>query len=270
METTEPLETGYGPDTPSGDNACNDFVHGLVAAYGGLARARGDRVVEDDVMLLTDARSPSFFCNLAVMRRPLFEEGWRAAAARMGAFYGEGSGGAFLLFSAWSTPDLSSLGFGLIGHPPLMLRLPAPATTASIDGFEIRPVDGGASARDWEWAFVHGFPVGELQPYRPGCILPPAALEALRWRHWVGYLDGEPVATASAYVAESHIQVEYVSTLEAARRRGIARALTTTAASTAPDLPAMLIASDPGRPVYERLGFRSILRFTLWAGNRGG
>jgi hypothetical protein len=26
----------------------------------------------------------------------------------------------------------------------------------------------------------------------------------------------------------------------------------------------VLIASDPGRPVYERMGYVSLLRFTLW------
>jgi hypothetical protein len=32
----------------------------------------------------------------------------------------------------------------------------------------------------------------------------------------------------------------------------------------------MLIATDDGRPVYERLGYLSLFRFTLWAHNRPG
>ena len=31
-----------------------------------------------------------------------------------------------------------------------------------------------------------------------------------------------------------------------------------------PESPAALIASDLGRPVYERMGFVALLRFTLW------
>ncbi len=30
----------------------------------------------------------------------------------------------------------------------------------------------------------------------------------------------------------------------------------------------MLISSDPGRSVYERLGYLPLLRFSLWAGHR--
>ena len=31
-----------------------------------------------------------------------------------------------------------------------------------------------------------------------------------------------------------------------------------------PELPAALIASDLGRPVYERMGCVALVRFTLW------
>ena len=35
-----------------------------------------------------------------------------------------------------------------------------------------------------------------------------------------------------------------------------------------PDAPSMLIASDLGRPTYERMGNLTMARFTLWAGTR--
>lgn len=65
-----------------------------------------------------------------------------------------------------------------------------------------------------------------------------------------------------------YVSVDWVTTLESVRGRGIGRALTRHATLTEPDLPALIIASDLGRPVYERLGYRSVLRFTLWAGHR--
>lgn len=268
METDEQLETGYGAAAPPGDNFCNDYQQGLAEAYGRLAELRGDRVLHDSAVTLCDAASQSLFCNTAIVREPWSHAGWQVLADRIQAFFAETSGGSFLLFSAWPTPDLTAYDFGRIGHPPLMLRLPAPVTIDPIPGLEIRPVTDEAGAQAWESALIDGFPAPELQPFRAGCVLPYRALAAPGWRHWVGYLGDEAVATASAHVSEHHVDVEYISTLDRVRGRGIGRAMTATATAARPNLPAMLIASDLGRPVYERLGYRSLLRYTLWAGHR--
>ena len=272
METDEELETGYGPSTPAGDNLCNDYTRGLIDSYSALAESRGDRVLRDGelALTLTDRGSPALFGNIAVAGRPLDDAAWREAAALMHSFYRARPGGPFLLFSAWPTPDLVPLDFGRIGHPPLMVRMPAPLAVDPIDGFEIRPVVDAAGAAEWERTLVDGFPEPALQPVQPGCLLPERALRVERWRHWVGYLDGRPVGTASAWLEDHHLHVEFIATLESARGRGIGRALTATASLARPDLPAMLIASDLGRPVYERLGYRTLLRFTLWSGHRQG
>ena len=268
METDDVLETGAGAAAPPGDNLCNDYAQGLAEGFGALAEARGDRVDRDDTAVLGDGGSASLFGNVAVIRRPVDESAWPALAARMLAFYGGRAGGPFLVFSAWPTPDLRHLDFGRVGHPPLMFRPPGHVQHEPIDDFEIRPVTDAATARDWEDALVHGYPEPALQPFEAGCFLPERALAAPRWRHWVGYLSGKAVGTASAIVGDHHVDVEFISTLESARGRGIGRALTAAAVLAAPELPAMLISSDPGRTVYERLGFIPLLRFTLWAGHR--
>ena len=274
MDSDEVPETGYGPDTPSGDNLLNDYAQGMAAAFGGLARARGDRVAQDDALglVVADSGSPAMFGNLVVARRPLDGDGWRAAVDFLHAFYGRQAGGPYLVFSPWSTPDLTGAGFGRIGHPPLMLRMPGTAATDGIrvDGLEIRPVDGEAGARDWERTLVDGFPEPALQPVQHGCLLPGRALAAEGWRWWVGYLGGRPVSVSAAHVGPHHVHVEFIATVEEARGRGIGRALTAVATDAVPTLPAMLISSDAGRSVYERLGYRSLLRFTLWAGHRDG
>lgn len=271
METDEILETGYGPGAPAGDNLCNDFAQGLIHAYWSLATTRGDRTDRDEglALVLADAGSPSLFGNVAVVGRPLGEDEWRAAADRMRRFFAAGPGGPYLLFSAWPTPDLAPLDFGRIGHPPLMVRLPAPLSVNAVDGFEVRPVTDASTAADWEQALVLGFPEPALQPFQVECLLPERCVGAERWRHWVGYLDDEPVGTASAYVGDHHVHVEFISTLDVARGRGIGRALTATATLAAPELPALLISSDLGRSVYERLGYVALLRYTLWQGHRG-
>lgn len=270
MDTDEQLETGYGTATPLDDSFCNDYQLSLADAYTALADKRGDRVLHDAGVTLCDAASPSRFLNVAIVREPSSDAGWRVLADRVRGFFTKGSGGSFLLYSAWPTPDLATYNFACVGHPLLMIRWPAPVTVDPILCFEIRAVTDKVGAEAWESVFIESFPVRELQPFRPGSILPPPTLAAPGWQHWVGYLDGVAVATASAYVGKHHLNVENISTLERARGRGIGRCMTATATAARPDLPAMLIASDLGRPVYSRLGYQSLLHYTLWAGDREG
>jgi len=58
--------------------------------------------------------------------------------------------------------------------------------------------------------------------------------------------------------------VAYVAALPAARGRGAGAAVTWAATVCRPDLPAVLVASDDGRPVYERMGFLAVERWTAW------
>ncbi len=270
METDEELETGYGPGTPPGDNLCNDYAQRLGDAFGALARARGDVVHDDGTLMSSDRGSASPFGNVAVIRTPLDDEGWRRVTQQLADFYRPGPAGGYLVFSAWPTPDLTGAGFGRVGHPPLMWRPPAPIdfSVASPPGLEIREVVDADTARDWEQVMVEGYPEPELQPFRPGCLLPVEALTAPGWRHWVGALDGEPVATSSAYVSSTHVDVEFIATMPGARGRGVGRAMTAVATHADPGLPALLISSDLGRPVYEGLGYLPLLRFSLWIGHR--
>jgi hypothetical protein len=270
VETDEMLESGYGVGTAHGDNLHNDFAQGSADGFGILAAARGDRVgeFEEFGLILTDSGSKSPFGNVAVLRRPLRDGEWTGAARVMHHFFGQHEGGPYIVFSAWPTPDLREMGFGQIGHPPMMLRPSEPLDDPPVPGLEIRPVDDAGSARDWEYAMVHGFPMPELEPFEPGCFLPEPTLSAGGWKHFVGYLDGAPVATSSAFVGDTHVHVEFISALGTVRGKGIGRAITAAATMAAPELPAMLISSDLGRPVYDRMGYVALLRYTLWEGHR--
>ena len=264
------LETGNGPSTPHGDNLLNDFARGEADAFAELARARGERVVEDEdfALTMTDGGSPSLFRNVVMLRRPLLSDEWPAAARRMHTFFAQQAGGPFMTFCGWPTPDVRPLGFGAIGHPPLMFRPPASLDSPAPDDFEIRSVTDAETAAQYERVLVSGFPIPDLDPEQAGALITADPGSTPHWRHFVGYLAGQPVATGSAYVDPQHVHVEFIATLEPARGRGIGAAITAAATTAAPDVPAMLIASDLGRPVYERLGYVTMLRFTLWAGHR--
>lgn len=79
--------------------------------------------------------------------------------------------------------------------------------------------------------------------------------------HFIGLLEGVPVAAASLVVAGGAAGIYNVGTLEPARRRGIGAAMTTAAVKRGAERGlglATLQASTMGRPIYERLGFRFV------------
>lgn len=169
----------------------------------------------------------------------------------------------YFLISPFPTPDLGPLGLTRIGHPPLMVRLPggtAPPLSTGVTLEEVRDAKRLAIA---ERVLVEGYPMPELQPLTPGDLLGPPILDGPT-RVWLAEVDGEPGAVAAAHTHGDAVLVEYVAALETARGRGAAAAATWAATLAEPGLPAVLIASDDGRPLYERMGYLAVERWTVW------
>ena len=72
------------------------------------------------------------------------------------------------------------------------------------------------------------------------------------------------VSVAAAFVEHGIVDVLLVATRPEARRKGYGEALTWRAVSSEPGMPSLLLSSDLGRPVYDRMGFLPLFRFTLW------
>jgi GNAT superfamily N-acetyltransferase len=270
MHADQPLDSGYGPAARPGDNLCNDFQLETAQSFAVLGEARGDRVHRiAGELTMADAGSPLPFANRAVLEQPLTDpDAVEHAVKQLRAFYRTAGDGPFLLDSAWPTPDLRSHGFMLMGHPPLMVRPPNIPLPAGPPELRIVAVTDGAAAADFERTLIDGYPAPMLQPFERVRLFTPAALTAAGWTHFVGYVDDRPVATGSTYVGGQLLRVDNIATLEAARGRGYGLAIT--AATIAADLTktASLIASDLGRPIYERLGFVAMSRATYWLGSR--
>jgi hypothetical protein len=128
------------------------------------------------------------------------------------------------------------------------------------EGLTIDEVKDEADLADFVQTLVAAYPMpgGESS----GIADPRALSDAIRL--FVGRVDGVAVATAGARIGHGVNDVEWVSTMPTHRRRGFGEALTWAATLAAPELPAVLIASDDGQGVYESMGYVRLLRLTIW------
>jgi len=255
------MRTGWEHDTPDDDTVLRQWVLTNLTRYRVLTERVEGRIDVWDAAALFDTGSSVVFDNAAVLRRPMSTDELTELVDTAHVFFpGERP---WLLFSAWPLPDLTDAGLTLMGHPPFMFRPagePPHAARQSVDGLEIvrvAPDQAAVFAETLEAGF--GLPGALESPWAD-----PRALDADDVAAFVGYVDGAPVATAAAFLAHGVVDVEMVSCLADHRGRGIGEALTWAATLADPSAPSVLMASDDGRPVYERMGYLPIDRMTLW------
>lgn len=254
----EHLTHGWEPDLDDGDSLLRRFVMASADRAAFIARAVGGRAERTDAVAMADADSAVFFDNAAVLVQPPGYIDLGAAVKDLLEFYPPER--HFVLLSAWPTEDLSPSGLRLMGHPPLMVR-PAGGTAPPVpEGLSIREVDDAASLAEFIETLVDAYPMpgGERT-----AIADPALLGG-PLRFFTGYVGDVAVATAGARIGHGIVDVEWVSTRAEHRRRGFGAAVTWAATLAEPSLPAVLIASDDGQPVYEAMGYLRLLRLTMW------
>jgi GNAT superfamily N-acetyltransferase len=267
------LRAGWEADTPVSDSLLRRFLVNWTDSIEAQGKPFDARMLRRDDLAAVDAGRPSVGGNVATLLAPLFAEDVDEVMAALDGFYDFASGaksGAVYLFSPWPSPDLRPYGWSLVDFQPLMLRPAGGNVPPSPPGLRIEEVRDEEGLRAFETAIVEGFPISELAGQGPGAAFKAEMLADERQRLWVGWEGERPVSAVSAFVAAGVNNVTLVATLPEARGRGYGAALTWRATLADPALPAMLIATDDGRPVYERLGYLPLFRFTLWARNRSG
>ena len=265
----EVLDNGCRDSTPVGDNVLLDYARGEPDGFAAVAIAGGGRSAHHEGLglRLADCGSPSPFGNTAHLTRPIGDDATPELVTALHEFFDAGPGGPFLVFSPWPTGNLGGHGFHLVGHPPLMFRpstAPAPPTNANL---RIALVETEDALADFEQTLIEAYPAPEFQPWRRGSFLGPGVLSS-NWRLFVGYEGDRCVATAGAWLTDTVTIVEMVSTRDECRGKGYGGAITAAATEAQPGSTAMLIASDLGRSVYDRLGYLPLLRYTLYLGMR--
>lgn len=264
------LETGYGAETATGDNLALDVMRDYGRSFAAMAEATGKPAsIDDDLgVVMADCQAPTHFLNPVSLTRPISEANAELLARRAKEFYAQRPGGQYSVWSIWPTPDLREHGLSAGGHPPFMLRAAGGDAPRTPDGLDIVRVDSPQTLADYQRALISGFGMLSFDDAANVSVFEGDAAYAPGWHHFVGYVDGVPAATAAAYTGERVTRVDNVSTRREFRGRGYGEALTWHATVVRPDTPAVLFASDMGRPVYERMGYVTVLRATTWVGNR--
>lgn len=153
---------------------------------------------------------------------------------------------------------------GLVHDPhetfPGMAIKPLPEAMPDPAGLEIRRVETDGLA-DHAIVIERGFGID-----RPlvDAIVSAAASADPRFTFYVGYVEGQPVVSGLAVLTGSTIGVYNIATIEEARRRGYGAAITRRIlvdGAAAGGTVGTLQASDMGKPVYEALGFRTVITY---------
>jgi hypothetical protein len=265
------LRAGWEPDTPVEDSLLRRFLVNWTALIKAHGMPLGGRSLRRHDLTAVDLGRPSFGGNVATLLAPLFEAQVEEVMAALDDFYGFPAGahsGTAFLFSPWPTPDLRAHAWTLIGHEPLMLRPAGGEAPPPPRGLRVEEVRNEADLRAFELAIIRGFHSPELEAQGSGAVFGAGVPADDRYRLWVGWEEDRPVSAAAAFVAAGINDVTLVATVPQARRHGYGAAVTWSATLADPALPALLLSTDDGRPVYERMGYMSLFRFTVWSRDR--
>jgi GNAT superfamily N-acetyltransferase len=156
---------------------------------------------------------------------------------------------------------------GLVASQPaplMICRLDKPIPTRPVDGIEIAAIRDSATfmAGIEVFATAFGMRVEVAARATPADVLTEPALTFFAAKR-----DADVVAVAATSRVGNLVYLDLMATSSAHRRRGIGYALLAHALAehaTTGATHAVLVSSDEGRQLYERLGFRVLFEATMW------
>ncbi|MFI5712427.1 GNAT family N-acetyltransferase [Kribbella sp. NPDC051620] len=161
---------------------------------------------------------------------------------------------------------LVAAGFSYGGPEPGMALRLAELREAEVAGLRVERLLEVDQLTVWAQTLGRGFGEGVKEAEWVASVYQRLGL-ADPWRHYVGYLEDEPVATATVLLAAGVAGLYFVMTVPEARRRGIGAAITAAVLREARDSGleyAVLGSSPAGRSVYAGLGFRELCAVHLY------
>jgi hypothetical protein len=254
----EYLTTGWEADLDPTDSLVRQALLAHVSWSRAIADAAGGDSI-DEPGWAAGAAGTSPMLNWVLVKQPPSD--WAPLVDSIAAFMPDSA--SALVVSPFTTPDLTTFGLGLVGHPPLMLRPTTQVTAPPSTDLDVRRATSPDELVDAERVLIEGYPLPDLTDLPPGEFYRPG-FGGDTTQVFVAYDGDTPVATSAAHSAAGISVIENVAVLSTARGRGAGAAITLAATTAWPDQPAMLIASDDGQPVYERLGYLRLVRWTCW------
>jgi GNAT superfamily N-acetyltransferase len=143
---------------------------------------------------------------------------------------------------------------------------------APVRGLRIDPVVHPESLDTWCDVFAAAFRMPPFAGRAFFSLFSTQGFDSLSpFRHYIGWLEGEPVATATLFLAAGIAGIYNVATLRDARNKGVGAAITSRASSDARAKGyrlGILQSSVMGTDVYRKLGFREYCKIGLyvWVG----
>ncbi|SCL50892.1 Acetyltransferase (GNAT) domain-containing protein [Micromonospora citrea] len=152
---------------------------------------------------------------------------------------------------------------GLTPRPlPVMIRRPVPAPAPPATVTAVTTAEQLAAVED---VVVRGFPLGALQPRRPGEAFPVSLLDRPGVRFLLARAGDAPAGACLTVTGGGVGGIYWMTTLPEHRSRGVGRALLHGALAHLAGLPVTLTAARAGRPLYESLGFLPITDAAWWS-----
>jgi GNAT superfamily N-acetyltransferase len=233
----------------------------MATFFAGGAANSGQRSLFTAHVAASDRLMQDPSSNSAVLLDSLATADKGEVVSNIRRFYAQSSS-PWLLWSAWPDCDLAPFGLVSVSEPPLMLRESISQSLKPGPDVEIREVNTREGLEDFSATFTEAYPLND-PPIRDKPLFREGMLGSAV-RFWNAYRNGRCVGVSSACLSDGVLTVNAVAIHEHVRGQGIGTALTEIAARSAPGYPVLLMASDLGRPVYEKIGFREIGRFRLW------
>jgi GNAT superfamily N-acetyltransferase len=196
--------------------------------------------------------------NIAVVLREPSRDEADTLPQRAAGFFGERTGGPYGVWSLWPLEGLPPDPLDL-WRIPIMVRDSGGDAPVAPAGLEIVEATDAPTVREAAALIDESFEAHS----KPEAVLTLDCLDD-DFRVWVGRVDGRAVTTAAAYISDGYVGLYAVATTPDARGRGCGEAVTWAATLCRPELSATLQASPMGRPIYERMGYRTIAEFTVW------